>query len=66
MHFRWNSENLPPVKYNDIEEMISMVLDDSALRLENKTFDRITEPVQPWDSDRLNKVGSRFYFLHKN
>ena len=71
LFFRWNEESLSPVKANDIEELISMILDDSGLRVENRTLDRPQEDISNtsldnknchpsvpiyWDSDRLNKV----------
>ena len=61
-HFRWNCDNLPGVKYDDIEEMIAHVLDDSGMRVENRTVDRTSlegepsNPPQSWNIDRVNKV----------
>ena len=69
-------ESLSPLKANDIEDLISMILDDSGLRVENRTLDRPHENISEasvddnnslpsvpiyWDSDRLNKVYNTFF-----
>ena len=56
---RWDEDGLPKMKFDDIEEVMSILLDDSGLRLENRTVDRADASItQPWSEDRINMVNN--------